>query len=138
MCGDFFMQTYQIFEIKEDIYYIYKNDPYKLYKILYNLSNMNKIDITYALTLYNQICNKIKKNKIKQEIDILKTKHKQNIYLINYKEHKTYIIIKPTRIIIKTKHLKPIILFLLNEYNKHLFICNFETNKYFWINNNNT
>lgn len=138
MCGDFFMQTYQIFEIKEDIYYIYKTEAYKLYKILHNLYYMNKVDISYALTLYNQVCNRISINKLKQEINILKTKQHKNKYIINYKQNKIIIIIKPTRIIIKANHINPILMYLLNEYNKYLFVCNFETQQYFWINNNKT
>ena len=71
------MNTYYIFDIKENIYNIYKNNKHELYKILYNLYKLKKIDYNYGLSLYNQICKKIKTKKLTAYIELLKTQKEE-------------------------------------------------------------
>ena len=83
------MQTYHLFAIKKEFYKIYKNNSYSLYKVLYNLYNLNKIDLNYGITLYNQLCYPINTKKIKQYFELLNNIRKgNNKYLITYKNNK--------------------------------------------------
>jgi hypothetical protein len=118
-----------MFEIKKEIYEIYKNKKYSLYKLLYNLYHINKTDIQYGIALYNQICNTINKNKIKQYLEILKTKKQNN----KYELQNEVIIIKPSHIIYKTKNLNKNTLYIISNYSKYIFICNFKTSEYYFI-----
>lgn len=125
------METYYIFNIKKEIYEIYKKNPKSLYRILFNLKNMKKQDINLGLSIYNEICNIINKKKITKYINLLPIiKTKNNKYLIN----KNMIIINPSRIIMKTNEINEDIIYTLNNYNKNLFMCNFKKNEYYWLN----
>lgn len=125
------MEEYNIFSIKKEIYEIYKNNSKSLYKTLFNLKNMNKKDLKLGLSIYNEICNTIDKKEINKYIKLLPTKEKMyNRYLIN----KNIIIIKPSRIILKCKEIDKDIIYILNNYNKYLFICNIKNKEYYWLN----
>ena len=113
------MNKYYIFEIKKEIYKTYKGKEKNLYKLLYNLYNLNKPDLNYGITLYNQLCNIIKKEKIKKYIETL-----------NIKE----LIIKPSHILYITNKMNVNTLYILNTYSKTLFICEFNKKQYNWIN----
>ena len=129
--GDFLMKKYDIFEVKKEIYNIYKNNSKSLYKTLYNLYNMNKTDLNLGISIYNEICNTINKDKLLKYINLLPiTRNVRNKYLIN----KNVIISKPSRIILKANKIDENIIYILNNYDKYLFICDFKNKKYYWIN----
>ncbi len=125
------METYYIFNIKKEIYSIYKRNPKSLYKTLYNLNNINKSDLNLGLSIYNEICNIFEKEKLKKYIKLLPIlKSSKNKYLIN----KNIIIINSSRLIIKCKELDEDIIYTLSNYNKYIFLCNFKKNEYYWLN----
>lgn len=128
------MNTYHIFSIKKDIYIIYKNNSYSLYKVLYNLYNLNKTDLKYGITLYKQLCNIINTKKLRKTFEMLdNTRKGNNKYMLTYNNKKSIIILNPSHIIYKTESLKKLHLYILYDYDNYLFICNFVTKKYFWI-----
>ena len=130
------MNTYHIFAIKKDAYNIYKNNEYSLYKLIYNLYNINKEDINYGITLYNQLCYPINKKIIEEYLELIhKIRIGKNRYMISENNNKSILIIKPSNIIYKTKTLSNDIIYILNNYYKYLFICNFKEKDYKWINN---
>ena len=125
------MDTYHIFCIRKDAYNIYKNNPNSLYKTLYNLYNFNKSDLKLGISIYNELCYRINTKKLKEYIELLPIKRfVKNKYLIN----KNIIIIKPSNIILKTNYFNKDIIYVLNNYNNYLFICNFQNKKYYWLN----
>lgn len=125
------MNQYYIFEIKKEIYKIYKNNSDSLYKTLYNLNKINKKDLELGLSIYNEICNRINTNKLKNYIALLKVKRNvKNKYLIN----KNIILIRKSCVELKTKNIDEDILYILNNYSKYLFICDFKNKYYSWIN----
>lgn len=129
------METYHIFAIKKEIYKIYKNNEYALYKLLYNLKNLNQQDINYGITLYNQICNTIKINKLEEYLNLLNNIRKgKNRYMIKEKNIEI-LIIKPSNITYQTEEINNNITYVLNNYYKYLFICNFNKKEYKWVNN---
>jgi hypothetical protein len=105
-----------IFDIKENIYKTYKYNEYDLYKLIYNLYKLDKKNLSFGLTLYNQICNKINKTKLEQYTKILNKK----------------LTIKPS--CIKIKKLDQETIYILNNYSNNLFICDFNKNTYKWLN----
>lgn len=130
------MNTYHIFAIKKETYNIYKNNEYSLYKLIYNLYNINKEDINYGITLYNQLCYPINKKIIEEYLELIhKIRIGKNRYMISENNNKSILIVKPSNIIYKTIELSEDIIYILNNYYKYLFICNFKEKDYKWINN---
>ena len=130
------METYHIFAIKKEVYNAYRNNEYKLYKLLYNLYNLNKEDLKYGLTLYNQICYPINKRLIEEYLELVNNIRKgKNRYMISENKTTAILIIKPSNIIYKTNKISKDITYILNNYYKFLFICNFNEKDYNWINN---
>ena len=105
-----------IFDIKENIYKTYKHNENELYKLIYNLYKLDKKDLSFGLTLYNQICNKINIKRLNKYISILNKK----------------LTIKPS--CIKTKQLDEETIYILKNYSNNLFICDFNKNIYKWLN----
>lgn len=125
------METYYIFEIKKEIHEIYKNKPSSLYKTLYNLNNINKEDIKLGLSIYNEMCYTINKSKLKNYIKLLPiTRNVKDKFLIN----KNIITIRKSCIELKTNDINKDITYILNNYSKYLFICNFKNKYYSWLN----
>lgn len=130
------METYHIFAIKKEAYNAYKNNEYSLYKLIYNLYNLNKEDINYGLTLYNQLCFPINKKLIEEYLELIHKKRvEKNRYMISENKNISILIIKPSNIIYKTNKISKDIIYILKSYYKYLFICNLDKKEYIWINN---
>ncbi len=128
------MKTYHLFGIKKELYEIYKNKTYSLYKLLYNLYNLNKSDLTYGVALYNQLCDIINIKKIKYYFELLeKIRIGKNKYQLIENNEKNTIIIKPSHIIYKTSNINETILYILDNYSNYIFMCNFKDNEFYWI-----
>lgn len=129
------MNTYHIFAIKKEVYNVYKDNEYSLFKLLYNLYNLNKTDLNYGITLYNQLCYPINIKKIEEYLKLLDNiKKSKNKYIINEKNIDSELILKPSNIIYKTNNISKNITYILNSYYKYLFICEFNKKEYNWIN----
>ncbi|MBP3920502.1 MAG: sporulation inhibitor of replication protein SirA [Bacilli bacterium] len=128
------MQTYYLFQVKKNIYNVYLKREYSLYKVLYNLYKLNRIDLNYGVTLYNQLCEIFNVNRLKYYFELTENIRKgNNKYMI--KEDKSLIILKPSRIIYKTNNNQNRIFYLLDNYSHYIFVCNFKTGEYFWLKN---
>lgn len=129
------MNNYHIFAIKKEVYTTYKNNEYSLYKLLYNLYKLNKSDLNYGVTLYNQLCYPINKKKLEEYLELLNNIRKgKNRYMIKENNEISLITIKPSNIIYKTQNLNQNIIYILNNYYKYLFICEFNKKDYYWLN----
>lgn len=128
------MNNYHIFAIKKEVYNVYKDNEYSLFKLLYNLYNLNKTDLNYGITLYNQLCYPINIKKLEEYLKLIDNIRKnKNRYMI---KENTYseLILKPSNIIYKTNNINKNITYILNSYYKYLFICEFNKKDYNWIN----
>lgn len=119
---------YYLFIIKNS--FLNTNNNY-LYEILYNLKNMNKKNYNYGISLYYNICNLFDVNSIKNYI---KVKYKLNqlgnrFYL---DEYNYFEVRKSCCIINNDKYIREIFC-IFYIYNKNIFVCNFNTNNYFWL-----
>ena len=109
----------------------FNNDSKYLYDLLYKLKNMSKENYNYGISLFYNICNLFDTKSIKHYIKSkYNLKEKNNKF---YLDNNNYFEIRKSCCIInKNKYLKEI-LCIFYIYNKNIFICNFESNEYFWI-----
>ena len=49
------MRMYYIFNIKENIYNLYKDNPSSLYKVLENIYYMHREELNYGFNLFKQM-----------------------------------------------------------------------------------
>ena len=94
------MNNYHIFAIKKEVYNVYKDNEYSLFKLLYNLYNLNKTDLNYGITLYNQLCYTIDIKKLKKYLELIKNKKDNNKYIIINNKEYSIIIARPSNIMI--------------------------------------
>ena len=125
---------YHLFIIKKEIYDVYKNKPYALYKLLYNLYNLNESDFSYGVSLYNQLCEPLNIKKVKKYFELLdkvRTGKNKYYFLENNTEHT--IIIKPSHIIYRTILPSLNVLYILDNYSKYIFMCCFSKGEFYFI-----
>ena len=118
------MNKYHIFAIKKEVYNVYKNNEYSLFKLLYNLYNLNKTDLNYGITLYNQLCDPINKKKVEEYIELLNNIRKgKNKYMITESNKHSILIIKYSNIIYLTEKISNNITYILNNtINFYLYV----------------
>jgi len=127
--------VYHLFIIKKELYDVYKNKKYSLYKLLYNLYNLNKADLTYGVTLYNQLCDTVNIKRLKYYFELLdKVRIGKDKYYLVEDDIEHTIIIRPSHIIYKTNKENKTILYILNNYSKYIFACDFSIQEFYWIN----
>ena len=119
---------YYLFIIKDNYF---KNNKDYLYDILYKLKTMHKENYSYGISLYYNICNLFDINILKRYI-VNKTnlKHKNNKFYLD--KYNYFEVRKSCCVINNDKYLREI-LCIFYIYNKNIFICNFDTNEYFWL-----
>ena len=119
---------YYLFIIKDN--YFNNNDKY-LYNLLYKLKTMSKENYSYGMSLYYNICNLFDIKVLKHYINIkYKLKQQHNKFYLD--EYNYFEIRKSCSIINNTKYLREI-LCIFYIYNKNIFVCNFNSNEYFWL-----
>lgn len=130
------MKKYYLFVIKNDYYRIYRKNPYILYKILERLYMLEKYDFSYGLSLYNQLCQPFSVKLLKNYITNKYKYNNINSNIIKLKSivEKTFLQIGYASTIILTNIDYPEILKIFNIYNRKIFVCEFNQNKYFWLN----
>ena len=134
------MRRFYIFSIREELLDLYNENPGNLYKILKSIYEMKEDDITYAYHLFKQICfgidNLIINNKLYLQMhnDLVYTKI-GNEHIINnlYKDEVSILKIKKTHMLLDSNSSYSSFFMFLNKYNKNYFICDFETNDYFFL-----
>lgn len=124
------MREYNLFVIKNEYLNVYQNNPFQLFEILKKLFNMNK-NLNYGITFYEQLCNYITPDTLRY---YLNTKYNLDNYNKFYID-KTFIELKPSRIVIKSRYNIPNIIKVFNCYNRNIFVCDFINGDYFWLNN---
>jgi len=134
------MRIYYVFSLKEEIFNLYKDYPKALYNIFLEIYEMNKKEINYGYTLFNQIANPINKitldtsitNELKNKMRYSKNKDE---HIINnlYSEEVSIMKIKKTHIIINTIQSYTEFFEILNHYNAFFFACDFKNDDYFFL-----
>ena len=135
------MRMYYIFNIKESIYKLYKDNPSSLYKILENIYYMHVEEIDYGFSIFKQITNRIKvidtNNQIyfKLHKDFTYSKFDDN-HVINdlYRDEVSILKIKNSRIVLESNKSYSSFFKVLYDINNHYFICDFKEKDFFFIN----
>lgn len=127
------MRRYYLFAIKKDYYGIYKKNPLVLYKTLENLYKLKKGDLEYGITLYNQICDIIDVDRLKNYFNHIKESEKGNRYLIRLNNELTLFEFHYACIIVKSIKNYPTVFNTLNYYSKYIFVCDFYNRDYFFL-----
>ena len=130
------MRKYYLFIIKNDYYKMYKKNSSVLYKTLFNLYNIKTSNLTYGLSLYDNLCNI---NSKKLLVNYIKKKYKYEMFSskiikLDLDDENTFIQVNYSCIIIVSSNNFPTIFKILNIYNKRIFVCDFKNNDYFWLN----
>ena len=119
---------YYLFIIKNNYF---KNNNEYLYKLLLKLKTMNKENYNYGITLYYNICNLFDTKALKHYINVkYKLKNINNKFYLD--KYNYFEIRKSCCVINNDKYLREI-LCIFYIYNKNIFVCDFNSNNYFWL-----
>lgn len=131
------MRKYYLFLIRKEYFEQYKNKSYVLYKIFENLYELKPYDFSYGINIFNEICLLFPKTLLNNYIDkkIPYKKIDEENIKIDSKFEETYLRIMNSCIVIKTSVNMPQILKIFNIYSKYIFVCDFISEDYFWLNN---
>ena len=132
------MRTYYIFNVNRYFSYMYKRYPYKMYKIFEEIYNMREYDPFKTFHNLEEVASPFDKKMLNEYIfSEYKYKYgykrKDNIHVLNSSE-KTILRINNYNIKIKTENNYSMFFKYLNNYNNNLFVCDFDSKDYFWLN----
>ena len=119
---------YYLFIIKDNYF---KTNANYLYDLLFKLKTMKKENYNYGISLYYNICNLFDTKALKHYINIkYKLKQKNNKFYLD--KYNYFEIRKSCCIVNNDKYLREI-LCIFYIYNKNIFVCDFNSNDYFWL-----
>ena len=116
------MRTYYIFNVNRYFSYMYKNKPFKMYKIFEEIYYSKSYDSLNTYRNFETVAvpfNKIMLNEYIYYEFKLKYGYKRNGNKYNIK--------------LITENNYSIFFKYLNNYNNNLFVCDFENMDYFWL-----
>ena len=131
------MRTYYIFNINKYFSFMYKNNPFKVYKIFEELYYIRSYDKIKTMGVFEEVTypfNRVMLN----EYFYFKYKFKYgyervgNVHKLNSSENTT-VTINNYNIKIVTDGNYSVFFRELFDYNKNLFVCDFENKDYFWL-----
>ena len=130
------MRTYYIFNINNYFTYMYKNKPYRIYKILEEMYNVKKSDIVLSYKLFEQIAYSFNKNKLNEYVKYLFKNNtsyynRLNSHIICNNQEYTKLTINNSNIKIKSNINYPSFLDILINYSDNIFVCDFINKDYF-------
>ena len=131
------MRTYYIFNVNKYFKYMYKNNPFKMYKIFEEIYYSKELDNIKTFRVMEEVAlpfNKIMLNEYIYYEYKLKYgyKRRDNIHILNTDE-KTTLRINNYNIKIETDSNYSIFFDDIKSYNTNLFVCDFENKDYFWL-----
>lgn len=131
------MRTYYIFNVNKYFKYMYKNNPFKMYKIFEEIYYSKDYDNIKTFRVMEEVSvpfNKIMLNEYIYFEYKLKYgyKRRDNVHILNTDE-KTTLRINNYNIKIETDSNYSIFFDDIKSYNTNLFVCDFENKDYFWL-----
>ena len=134
------MKIFFVFNIKNDIYDIYRETPSVLYNYFYNIYCNNKSNLNYKNTLFKEITNKFNKEYL--DLKIYLNMHYKMRYIKKYDNHIindifndeiSILRIKKSYIVINTNKDYSEFFSILNNFYKTCLVCDFNNERYFYI-----
>ena len=131
------MRTYYIFNVNKYFKYMYKNNPFKMYKIFEEIYYSRNYDNIKTFRVMEEVAlpfNKIMLNEYIYYEYKLKYgyKRRDNIHILNTDE-KTTLRINNYNIKIETDSNYSTFFDDIKSYNTNLFVCDFDNKDYFWL-----
>lgn len=135
------MRTFYIFRMKREFVNLYRESPNSLFNVLKHLYYMKRHEVNYGFSLFNQLTEKIDKEKLDREIYI--KYHNEMIYSKNgsehvinnlYKDEVSILTIKNTYILITANSNYSSFFSTIENLGDEYFVCDFVYQDYFWIN----
>lgn len=131
------MRTYYIFNVNKYYNYMYRNKPYKMYKIFEEIYRTKDYDKVLTYGIFEQIANPFNKIMINEYIYYeykfkYGYKREENRHILNNGENST-LIVNNYNIKLKTINNYSKFFDILSTYNNNLFVCDFENSDYFWL-----
>lgn len=133
------MPRYYAFLVKNNIRKLYIDKEVDLYILLKKLYKTNDNNIVLRISVYNQLFELFDVKKIMNYLDKkINIKKNKNKYLFNISEcyEKTLIEINHSSFVIITNIYNPSIFKSLKYIYNDIFICDFNNNRYMFLNNN--
>ena len=132
------MRVFYLFDVKDDFYNMYKEYPYKLYKMFEDIYLTSKYNKNLAINMYEQINSKYNKNfinnylKNKNKLDIYYY-NKDNIHIISNRYNYSKLLVNSYYLKIKSNLNFTNFFKHINSYSNNIFVCDFDNNDYFWL-----
>ena len=131
------MRTYYIFNVNKYYSYMYKDKPFKMYKIFEEIYYSKDYDSIKTYHVLEEIANPFNKIMLNEYIYFeykLKYgyKRKDNLHYLNTTE-KSILRINNYNIKIETEGNYSEFFNEISNYNNNLFVCDFENMDYFWL-----
>lgn len=132
------MRTYYIFNVKEYFAYMYKNKPFKMYKILEEIYRTKEYDIMLTYHVFEQVASPFNKKILNEYLYHNYNfrngyTRKGNTHIINNGRENSKLTINNSNIKIRTMNNYSAFLEVLNSYDDNLFVCDFNSKDYFWL-----
>ena len=136
------MRVYYLFKVNNYFYYMYKNKPFKMYKMLEEIYHTKNSDVVLTYRMFEQIASPFNKNKVNNYIDnYLKDKvyymRSNNIHLISNNIEYSKLSVSNSNLKIKTNINFTSFFSILDNYTDNIFVCDFINKDYFWLQNIN-
>lgn len=132
------MRTFFVFNINNYFTYVYRDRPFRIYKILEEMYNAKNNDIVLSYKLFEQIAHSFNKNKLNEYVryfyrDNVSYYNKVNSHIICNNNEYTKLTINNSNLKIKSNINYPIFLDMLVKYSDNIFVCDFMNKDYFWL-----
>ena len=131
------MRTYYIFNVNRYFSYMYKNKPFKMYKMFEEIYYSKSYDSLNTYRNFETVAVPFNKTMLNEYIYYefkLKYGYKRNgnKHNLNTSENST-LQINNYNIKLITENNYSVFFKYLNNYNNNLFVCDFENMDYFWL-----
>ena len=134
------MKVYYVFNIKKEFIKLYKDSPSVLYNIIKNIYYLDKEEVEYGYNIFNQLIEKIEKNKLDRNLFIKFHKYipytkRKDIHYINnlYKNEISRLKVNNSYIKIELEQNYSTFFDILKEELDNLFVCSFQKCDFFFL-----
>ena len=134
------MRVFFIFDIKEEFKQLYQDAPRNLYRILKQIYYLDKEEVVYGTNIFYQIVRKIPKQRVdnylfvKLHQDIPYSKRGNMHYYNNlHRNEVSSLSVRTSYMKITTESSISSFFSILEEYKSNYFVCDFEYQDYFFL-----
>ena len=119
---------------------MYKNKPFKMYKMLEEIYHTKNNDVVLTYKMFEQIAKSFNKKEVNEYINSYLKDQKfymvsNNIHVISNSLEYSKLSVSNSNIKIKTNINYTSFFKIIEGYNDKIFVCDFINKDYFWLNN---